>query len=181
MPRLALTAVTGAFVSSGSRLASSSNEYFTRRRKNVERRDNYCSDWFQREAKDAFLSIVEVGDRLEFNRGTISHFAIYSGEGYMKEEKTFCRNCVVHSMDTGTRMDLLEKVWEDSPCRVNNLLDEKHKPFDPPEIKKRALDMVEGRESWGTYNLATNNCEHFASWLRNGVKSSNQVLDAGKE
>ncbi len=122
---------------------------------------------------------MKVGDRIEFDRGTYSHFAVYMGEGYVEGEVRSSHVVAQNGYDE-RGLFRLEQIWGTSRCRVNNLLDEKHKPFDPPEIKKRALDMVEGRESWGAYNLATNNCEHFASWARNGVAHSKQVLDAGE-
>jgi hypothetical protein len=72
-------------------------------------------------------------------------------------------------------LEPLLNVWDSSPCRIDNSLDTDHPPFSQEEIKRRALDVVEGREDYPRYNLVNNNCEHFASWVRNGVKISKQV------
>ncbi len=78
-------------------------------------------------------------------------------------------------------MEALLDVWESSQCRIDNSLDTRHAPFPKEEIKKRALDLAVGREDYPPYNLADNNCEHFASWVRNGVKISKQVVKTGTE
>jgi hypothetical protein len=36
--------------------------------------------------------------------------------------------------------------------------------------------LGEDRQSYTPYNVVTNNCEHFASWARNGWALSAQVL-----
>ncbi len=78
-------------------------------------------------------------------------------------------------------MDALLDVWESSQCRIDNSLDTRHAPFPKEEIKERALKLAEGMEDYPPYNLADNNCEHFASWVRNGVKISKQVINTGTE
>ena len=47
--------------------------------------------------------------------------------------------------------------------KVNNLLDEEYKARDPSIIVKEACKMVGQKLK---YNLATNNCEHFATEMR---------------
>ena len=44
-------------------------------------------------------------------------------------------------------------------------------------VVERALCVVHGedRQSYTPYNVLTNNCEHFASWCRNGWSVSGQV------
>ncbi len=78
-------------------------------------------------------------------------------------------------------MDALLDVWESCQCRIDNSLDTRHAPFPKEEIRKRALALAEGLEDYPPYNLADNNCEHFASWVRNGVKISKQVKNTGIE
>jgi len=70
-------------------------------------------------------------------------------------------------------------VWSGSRCRIDNSLDQRYPPFTKEEIKQRALDLAEGREDYPPYHLADNNCEHFASWVRNGFKFSKQVVETG--
>jgi len=39
----------------------------------------------------------------------------------------------------------------------------------------RAQWVMKGAYQWEPYNLATNNCEHFATWCKTGSKTSKQV------
>jgi len=39
----------------------------------------------------------------------------------------------------------------------------------------RAESVESGRIAWGEYSLASNNCEHFATWCKTGVRRSVQV------
>eukprot|EP00800_Vazella_pourtalesii_P006053 TRINITY_DN173_c0_g1_i5.p1 TRINITY_DN173_c0_g1~~TRINITY_DN173_c0_g1_i5.p1 ORF type:complete len:225 (+),score=40.68 TRINITY_DN173_c0_g1_i5:87-761(+) len=43
------------------------------------------------------------------------------------------------------------------------------------EIVETALYYLKDEEEWGDYNLAFNNCEHFACFCATGVKRSGQV------
>jgi len=45
------------------------------------------------------------------------------------------------------------------------------------EIVERVLAVVHGedRQAYTPYNVVTNNCEHFATWARNGWSISGQV------
>ncbi|XP_074087330.1 uncharacterized protein LOC141518862 isoform X2 [Macrotis lagotis] len=117
------------------------------------------------------------GDLIEISRGPFSHWAVYVGDGYIVH--------LVPQKDMGgpetvpatVRKDrLCEEVWSDN-CRVNNKHDKKHKPRPPSEIVQRALNEV-GKEV--KYNLAKNNCEHFANDLRYGVRVSDQVRNVVK-
>lgn len=47
---------------------------------------------------------------------------------------------------------------------------------DPPDV---TLDRARTRLGEATYDLAFNNCEHFATWCKTGVHDSEQVKDAG--
>ena len=62
--------------------------------------------------------------------------------------------------------------------RINNGLDSEIMPFEQDEVVERALDAV-FRPNDNTflrcYNSVTNNCEHFATYLRNGWGISRQV------
>ena len=63
--------------------------------------------------------------------------------------------------------------------RINNGLDSQMQPFSQDEIIRRATSAVYGhgfeRHISRCYNLLTNNCEHFATWTRNGWAISHQV------
>lgn len=71
----------------------------------------------------------------------------------------------------------LRDVWKESGARVNNGMDNDVAPFPAQKILERALCVVHGedRQSYTPYNVLTNNCEHFASWCRNGWSVSGQV------
>ena len=53
-------------------------------------------------------------------------------------------------------------------------------PFKPEEVIERAKSFIGKSKLFGkTYNLLTNNCEHFASYIYFGKKGSNQVRLVG--
>lgn len=56
--------------------------------------------------------------------------------------------------------------WHTSRCLIFVL-----RPYDSEEIVRRAKSQVGEQD----YNLLSNNCEHFSTWCRNGVKSSKEV------
>ena len=78
-------------------------------------------------------------------------------------------------------LEPLSDIWHGAECRINNALDRKIPPFESEEeIVERAWAFLRGeggRE--GTflraYNVVDNNCEHFATWVRNGWAISEQV------
>jgi len=45
------------------------------------------------------------------------------------------------------------------------------------EVIRRAQSVERREIPWGDYDLLRNNCEHFATWCKTGVKSSKQVED----
>ena len=50
-------------------------------------------------------------------------------------------------------------------------------------VVERLMKVLEGEDSMSftPYNVMTNNCEHFASWARNGWIYSHQVVDVAKK
>jgi len=71
----------------------------------------------------------------------------------------------------------LRDVWGRSKARVNNSMDNMAEPFYSSQIVERVLGVVHGedRQAYTAYNVVTNNCEHFATWARNGWSISGQV------
>jgi hypothetical protein len=45
-------------------------------------------------------------------------------------------------------------------------------------VVERAWSVEKGVVAWGGYDLKSNNCEHFATWCKTGVKCSKQVKTA---
>jgi len=97
----------------------------------------------------------------------------------------------------------LGSVWNESRVRINNSRDVQLPPFNSKQVVERALSSVEGfngssegynvveralssvegfkGSSGGSYNVVTNNCEHFASWARNDWALSGQVVKAASK
>ena len=75
-------------------------------------------------------------------------------------------------------MESLVQVWNKDLARINNTFDNKRRPFDQDEIMERLMSVVTQRTAsvaFRCYNVISNNCEHFATWARNGWGVSNQV------
>lgn len=71
-----------------------------------------------------------------------------------------------------------QNIWDvvgSSTFQVNNVLDNKYPPRQAHIIVRDACRLV-GQEL--TYNVATRNCEHFATELRYGKSESQQVQKA---
>lgn len=131
-------------------------------------------------------------------RGLYDHYGIYTGNGgmihYADPSGDFGTNIVVHRTT-------LEKFKEDSeyifvidfdrfirknkvnifdiitPLGINVgnifklLLGSNYRIYSPEETVARAESRLGERH----YNIATNNCEHFAIWCKTGVSESTQV------
>ncbi len=70
------------------------------------------------------------------------------------------------------KRERLEDVAGDDRYHINNYLDKRYKPRPIDDILQDAESSV-GREF--PYNVATSNCEHFATLLRYGNPQSQQV------
>lgn len=133
-------------------------------------------------------------------RGLYDHYGIYTGNGemihYADPSGDFGMNIIVHRTT-------LEKFKEDSeyifvidfdkyiqrntvkitdiitPLGINMgnifklLLGSHYHLYSPEETVRRAEERLGERH----YNIATNNCEHFAIWCKTGVSESTQVED----
>ncbi|CAB4055798.1 FIP1L1 [Lepeophtheirus salmonis] len=155
-----------------------------------------------------FVKQLEVGDLLEFDRGTYGHWAVYFGMYEFEDEAI---PCVVHrnndddislavlgslsSLDSSRSFPVkhhigmsclqpLKDVICDSPVRINNSLDNDEPPRHEKEIlhilHEEIIEVAKCGHSKTLYNLATNNCEHFAKFARNNKSESKQVQNVGK-
>mmetsp|Transcript_8616 Transcript_8616/g.16318 ORF Transcript_8616/g.16318 Transcript_8616/m.16318 type:complete len:326 (+) Transcript_8616:584-1561(+) len=134
---------------------------------------------------------VQAGDLLRFNRGLYSHWAVYIGMNHLCCAQHAQCGCsyipsqheagVIHFSGIGSDIDQSANVvclpliqvkshWD---AEVANLWDGEYTPSPLNDILGRAA-LVIGTD-FGGYNLVSNNCEHFASWLRYGVKLCKQV------
>jgi len=80
-------------------------------------------------------------------------------------------------------LEPLRDVWSNSQIRINNKLDHSFEPLPCKQVVERLMNVLEGEDSMSftPYNVMTNNCEHFASWARNGWVYSHQVVDVAKK
>jgi hypothetical protein len=97
------------------------------------------------------------------------HHGIYIGDG---EIVHFSRE------DNGVGKVTLQKFQGSADCvEIVDYSNETGTIFPPEQIVTRALGAVGIPE---TYNLLTNNCEHFATWCVTHKKASKQIEDAFK-
>lgn len=112
------------------------------------------------------------GDLLAFKRGWYTHWALFlghfEGEAY-----------VIHLWNPDSELNcdkvkvMINRLIEVEGTAIlsNHVYDKKYRPLQPEETLARAMSML-GK---GNYNVAANNCEHFVTWARYGVKHSRQV------
>jgi len=77
-------------------------------------------------------------------------------------------------------MEKLDEVWPEGLARINNGLDARREPFTRDEIVQRAMIALGEGSAMARmpYHLINNNCEHFATFVRNGWGISEQVARA---
>uniref|UniRef100_A0A803T1V6 LRAT domain-containing protein n=1 Tax=Anolis carolinensis TaxID=28377 RepID=A0A803T1V6_ANOCA len=119
------------------------------------------------------------GDLIEIDRVLYKHWAVYIDDGYVvhlvsddavRENPPLSLS--VRTQKAVVKCQLLSEASGENKWRVNNKLDEEHKPKPIWEIVITALQMVGEKID---YNLLKMNCEHFATDLRYGHPESGQV------
>ena len=115
---------------------------------------------------------LELGDIVFVDRGCYKHYGIYIGRGrvinYAAEDGDFQGEISVHECSLKHFLDGGEC------CAIKFPSDFKGFLYSPEETVKRAKSRL-GEHS---YNLITNNCEHFAWWCKTGESKSEQVEDS---
>ncbi|XP_034432933.1 uncharacterized protein LOC117756496 [Hippoglossus hippoglossus] len=115
------------------------------------------------------------GDLIEIFRGDYQQWAVYIRENEVVHFTTdggqSSGSSELLSSRAEVKREKLTDVVGHDHFKVNNLLDEKYEARDPYVIVKEACVMV-GCEL--QYNVATYNCEHFATDLRYGKAESRQ-------
>jgi len=95
------------------------------------------------------------GDVVYVNRnGLYQHYGVYVGNGK-----------VIHKTDKGVQEVSLEQFRRQSPTYH----------IKPSYKPKKALKRAKSRLGEKSYNLFTDNCEHFSSSCSSGFKHSSQV------
>lgn len=133
----------------------------------LEKNTTKCNNDFTQ----AKYLLANVGDLVEIRRELYSHWTVYVGNGN-----------VIHLVDYISRKakvlcQKLEDVAEKNLCRVNNLERAANKrglrAKSERDIKDTAFEMLDNVID---YDLLNNNCEHFSTYCRYGLKFSEQSL-----
>ncbi len=110
----------------------------------------------------------DVGDNrimktsfMRFLRDSDKYFVLQFPDQHGKPSKTHLKT---FSSVMGSQLPVGTSIWK-------LLKEEKYKLYDPDKVVSRAQSKL-GEDK---YNLATNNCEHFAIWCKTGVSESHQV------
>ncbi|XP_030252943.1 phospholipase A and acyltransferase 4-like [Sparus aurata] len=128
--------------------------------------------------------LTQPGDLIQISRGLYSHWAVYVGDGYVVHMTTpsgvsgaassSLSSCF--SKKAMVRKQKLKEVAGDSEWKINNILDETHKPRPADIIVEEALGQVGNRME---YSVTRENCEHFATKMRYGKAVSFQGMLVG--
>ncbi len=111
------------------------------------------------------------GDILRVFRGLYFHYGVYVGDNRVVHFCSTTRN----ELDAASA-DIVETSLSEFSKGDLVLEDTQEKPvFNREEIVRRARKSIGTK--LGTYNLLSNNCEHFANWCRCGRSVSTQVRD----
>ncbi|KAK3756490.1 hypothetical protein RRG08_061552, partial [Elysia crispata] len=125
---------------------------------------------------------IAPGSRLQIERSTYSHWAIYVGDGKV------CHLSVIEKQGATSSHASLDALYiknamvfvesfsdmmggDEAKVYVNNAADEKWKPLPPEEIVARA----ESRKGQSEYGVLDYNCESFANWCRYDKTESDQA------
>ena len=138
---------------------------------------------------------VQAGDVLRVNRGLYSHYGVYAGNNQVihytgatgpNDFNGIVRETSLEEFLNGAEKFNVCKFPEHPPMNlitrnsgrlfqlwqlIKNVQLAGYKLYSPEETVRRARSKL----GEGGYNLALNNCEHFAVWCKTGVKSSSQV------
>lgn len=134
--------------------------------------------------------LYKPGDLLRFRRGLYSHWAVYLGKHQLtggNHKDCSCADVpeneagMIHFSGLTSDADQsaqvcylpLTKVKDHWVGEIANDWDKQYPPSQPHVILARAYTVV--GTDFGGYSLITNNCEHFATWLRYGLKLRKQV------
>lgn len=111
------------------------------------------------------------GDILRVFRGIYYHYGVYVGNGRVVHFCSTTRN-ELDSLSADIVETSLSRFANGDPVSVDTQI---VPMFDREEVVRRARRSIGTK--LGTYNLLSNNCEHFANWCRCGRSMSTQVRD----
>ncbi|NXK92805.1 HRSL1 enzyme, partial [Formicarius rufipectus] len=124
------------------------------------------------------------GDLIEIKRPLYQHWALYLGDGYVINVTPVdegAPSLSVSTMSIFTRKakvkkQLLKEVVGNDAWEVNNKYDRSRTPRAVAEIIQHAESYIDREVS---YDVLSNNCEHFVTMLRYGERISDQVSNMG--
>ena len=143
------------------------------------------------------ISLPKNGDVLRVNRGLYSHYGVYVFDSNHVIHYTGATgpedfNGIVRETSLAEFLNGSERyhvcTFPESPEKLIIPRDSQHKIFTLWQMLKTAklkdyhlysgdetVSRARSKLGQGGYNLAFNNCEHFAVWCKTGVKDSSQV------
>lgn len=156
--------------------------------------NNSTTSWYSSNDLKTLLQQAKTGDLLEFDRGFYRHWGVYAGQQHVNGKTAQCvihfsspahttsSNVVCRSQSVNKREYGLGNVTTDplvdvacgGKVRINNSSDENNTAETSKQILRRARRLAENYQS---YNVFSNNCEHFAKFCRYGKKVGGQVED----
>ena len=143
-----------------------------------------------KEDNETVQATLEEGDLVEFPRELFSHWGIYVGKGDIVHfggvdisstavDSSCCSaftKCGTGRCKASVKKEKFMEVAGQSKAKKNNDKDKTTPPLSIEEIRKNVSSKLRST----SYNPLLNNCEHFATWCRYGIATSQQVDDAGE-
>ena len=112
---------------------------------------------------------LKPGDVIYAQDVLYRHYGIYEGDGKVIDFSS-SKGHETDAADACIREKSLSAFAKGRECGVDDSVEQK---FSPNETVRRARSQIGRRK--GEYNLATNNCEHFARECKSGKSESKQV------
>ena len=135
---------------------------------------------------------LKPGDMIGISRGVYEHYAIYVGTGkvvhYAGEGMDFDGKISIHEapfsefLKDGEDYFVISfegsypvKIYSSTGLLRGGIWDSRGMKIPRTYSAKETVRRAYSRIGESEYNLATNNCEHFALWCRTGLSRSTQV------
>lgn len=109
-----------------------------------------------------------IGSVLKAHRGLYFHYGVYVGHGKVVHFSSKGRS-EVNAQSADIILTSFKIFSKGDRVSVDTM---EENAFPPDEIVRRAQSAIGTKR--GTYNLISNNCEHFANWCRCGKLVSHQ-------
>ena len=124
---------------------------------------------------------------IDYGDGTVIHYTNQPRWSQFRIERTpleeFCHEASLQVRDyaefrrTVAELDMAEQLVTQASQRLNQLLDAlRGLAIDELDFSDDAvIARAESRLGESSYDLISNNCEHFAAWCKTGISSSSQI------